>query len=166
MILWLDADSLNPKVRELCARRSGSRTIPNTDKKATVQTIMVAAVKLQKQQGACVEFIRVSPELTPQTPTADDYILLHAQPNDILVTRDIPLAAKALERGIFCLNDRGDIWNTDTIRERLSLRDHMAELRAAGLASMQRQSAYSNREYELFARALDKVLQEALHNNK
>jgi uncharacterized protein len=82
-----------------------------------------------------------------------------AKPGDILVTRDIPLAARALAAGIIAMNDRGALWTEGGLRERLSLRDHMASLRELGIApASARGRNFGPKEAKAFADALDKAI--------
>lgn len=91
--------------------------------------------------------------------TADDYIISHASAHDILVTRDIPLAARAIDIGVIAINDRGDLWTADSVRERLSLRNHMESLREAGMAPpSSRARSFGPKEAKAFAGALDKAI--------
>ena len=59
--------------------------------------------------------------------------LLHAQ--DLVITADIPLAAAVIEKGAHALNPRGELYTKDNIRERLSMRNFMDELRGSGVVT-------------------------------
>jgi len=101
---------------------------------------------------------------TLERDTADDYIIASAAPGDILVTRDIPLAARALERGLVALNDRGVIWTADSARERASVRDHMAALRELGVAPpLPKGRLFDRKDLKAFADALDKAIRAAMN---
>lgn len=50
-----------------------------------------------------------------------------------MVTQDIPLAARVLERGAVALNPRGERYTANSIGERLAMRNLMDELRGAGV---------------------------------
>ncbi|HKK48932.1 MAG TPA: DUF188 domain-containing protein [Alkalispirochaeta sp.] len=76
----------------------------------------------------------------------------------VVVTRDIPLAEVVLARGAAALNDRGAVFDAQTIAERRSLRDAAAEIRASGLESMSRRGGYGPHEKKAFADALDRTL--------
>ncbi|MEN6476913.1 MAG: DUF188 domain-containing protein, partial [Rectinema sp.] len=90
---------------------------------------------------------------------ADSFIESSAIPGDLVVTRDLPFAERMADREIPVLNDRGDLFTTENVRARRSLRDRMAELRALGLApESPRASSRGSRETKLFADALDRAL--------
>jgi len=169
MTIWADADSLPREVRELIGRRAGAskatfpiravfvanRTIPLPPGK-NLQAVIVGSAK------ACDRPQSNTGNNSPPSPpgTADDYILSTATTGDILVTRDIPLASRAIQKGIVALNDRGTLWTAEEVKERLSVRDHMAALRESGLAPpMPKNRAFGVKEAKLFADALDKAIQ-------
>jgi uncharacterized protein YaiI (UPF0178 family) len=64
---------------------------------------------------------------------ADDYIAEHAAPGDLVITADIPLAARIVAVGAVGLDPRGELYTEENVGERLSVRDLMTELRGAGL---------------------------------
>lgn len=66
---------------------------------------------------------------------ADHWIAEHAGQDDVVVTADIPLAARALEKGARVLDPRGEPFSRDTIGEKLAMRELMNELRDMGAAS-------------------------------
>lgn len=76
----------------------------------------------------------------------------------IVVTRDIPLAEGVIIRGGIALNDRGTVFDAETIAERRSFRDAAADIRASGLESMNRRGNYGSQEKKAFADALDRTL--------
>jgi uncharacterized protein YaiI (UPF0178 family) len=88
---------------------------------------------------------------------ADAYILEHARSSDLVITRDIPLAAELVRAGIAVLNDRGTEFGEDNIRQRLSERNFMAEMRERGIQTPV-DSAFGKREVKSFANAFDRTL--------
>ena len=66
---------------------------------------------------------------------ADDWIAERAGEDDLVVTADIPLAARCLERGAWVLGHRGDEFTDDTIGSALAGRELMDQLRQMGLAA-------------------------------
>ena len=73
------------------------------------------------------------------------------------MTADIPLAAAAIEKGAAALNPRGELYTKDTIRERLSMRNFMDELRSSGVATGG-PAALGPRDKQAFANSLDAFL--------
>jgi hypothetical protein len=63
---------------------------------------------------------------------ADDWIVEHVQPNDIVVTADIPLASRCVKRGARVMGPTGKPFTEDNIGEAVAIRDLLLELRGAG----------------------------------
>jgi uncharacterized protein len=88
---------------------------------------------------------------------ADGYIAEHAEPGDLVVTQDVPLAALLVPRQIVVLDPRGIEHTAETIGERLSIRDFMDKVRMAG-GTTGGPPAYDARAKQAFAAALDRAL--------
>ncbi|AEJ19846.1 YaiI/YqxD family protein [Gracilinema caldarium] len=89
---------------------------------------------------------------------ADDRIVELAEPGDLVITRDIPLASRLVEAHISVLDDRGRLYTKENIRERLSLRDFMVGLAEQGLGP-ERIANYGKKELKAFADGFDRELQ-------
>jgi len=63
---------------------------------------------------------------------ADDWIAEHVQAHDIVVTADIPLASRCLEKGARVLGPTGKPFTEDNIGSAVATRELLAGLRAAG----------------------------------
>jgi len=91
----------------------------------------------------------------PGTPdAADDWIAERAVKGDLVLTSDIPLAARAIGNGVRCLDFRGGEYNPNRIGDALAARDFNATLRQMG-AITGGPSAYSPKDRSRFASALD-----------
>jgi uncharacterized protein YaiI (UPF0178 family) len=148
MKLWLDADAAPRDVKDICLRASD---------RLALDTVLVANQRLMVQPGFThVTVVRVDggPDV------ADRYIVEHAEPGDVAVTADIPLAALLVPKGIVVLDPRGDEFTEESIGERLSVRNFMEGLRGAGVATGGH-AAYGPREKQAFANALDRALTRA-----
>ncbi len=62
---------------------------------------------------------------------ADMWIADRCGPSDVVVTGDIPLAAKCVEAGAEVLQHNGDRFTVANIGQRLAMRDLMSDLREA-----------------------------------
>ena len=96
---------------------------------------------------------------------ADHYIATHASNGDVTITADIPLAAELVDKGVHVISPRGEIYDKENIRERLSVRDFMDALRSTGVETGGPR-AYGNKEKQAFASALDKTLTRALQRSR
>jgi len=88
---------------------------------------------------------------------ADDYIAEHATPHDLVITADIPLAARIVEKGALGLDPRGEVYTEENVGERLSMRDLMQELRGAGMVQGG-PAPFSTTDRQRFASSLDREL--------
>ena len=148
MRLWLDADAAPRDVKDICFRASA---------RLDLETILVANQRLQLPPG----YPKVSAVRVDGGPdVADQYIVEHASPDDIVVTQDIPLAALLVPRGIVVIDPRGELYTAESIGERLSVRNFMDGLRGAGVETGGH-AAYGPREKQAFANALDRALTRA-----
>jgi len=66
---------------------------------------------------------------------ADDWIAEQAEAGDIVVTADIPVAARCLEKGARVLDPKGRPFTESDIGSALALRDLMDELRQGGVVT-------------------------------
>lgn len=152
MVLYLDGDSCPREVRDLAVKAAqrekiaafcyANRPIPFS----LAQSVQMIVV--ENSEGA-----------------ADAAIIEKAVPGDLVLTRDIPLAATLVERGVSVINDRGDLYTTENIRERLSLRNFMAELNAQGLKP-ESTARYGKKEWDAFVRSFDRVFMKLVRQRK
>ena len=114
---------------------------------------VVANATLNVPAQSELELVRVSGGVD----AADDWIATHAAEGDIVLTADIPLAARVLRSGAACLDFRGNPFDQNTIGDALATRDINAFLRSAGMpASMPK--PYSPRDKSRFASRLDAMV--------
>ncbi len=152
MKIWVDADAAPREVKELVFRAA---------KRLKVETILVANQRLQAPAGnPLVTAVRVDggPDV------ADQYIAEHAEPGDLVVTQDIPLAALLVPRQVVVLDPRGEEHTPETIGERLSIRDFMDRVRLAGGVTGG-PPPFDARDRQAFAGALDRALTRLLRGS-
>jgi len=125
-----------------------------------IETVLVANQPLQTPAGnPLVSAVRVD----GGADVADRYIAEHALSGDVAVTADIPLAALLVPKGVVVIDPRGEVYTTESIGERLSVRNFMDGLRGAGVETGGH-AAYGAREKQAFANALDRALTRALRS--
>ena len=90
--------------------------------------VFVANAWLQPPRGAHVRVQVVGGGFD----AADDWIVERVVRSDIVVTADIPLAARCLMAGARVLGPSGRTYSDDNIGEALATRELMADLRAYG----------------------------------
>ena len=101
---------------------------------------------------------KVSLEIVDQGfDAADDWIVAHAGVDDIVVTADIPLAARCLERGAHALGPTGRPFTESNIGDVVATRNLLSELRGAGLDTSG-PPPFEARDRSRFLQALDQAV--------
>ena len=124
--IWVDADSCPTDVRELLVRFVVRLKIPCN----FVANRQIPIPQYSKKTNLITMVITDNSE-----GSADDYIVSHVEPNDLVVTRDIPLAARLIDKQITTINDRGKLFTSESIREDLSIRNFNYQLFTMGVQS-------------------------------
>lgn len=91
---------------------------------------------------------------------ADDWIAAHIRAGDIVITADIPLAARCLEAGTMALNHRGIPFTQDNIGMAVAMRDLKSQLRDTG-EFRDVGPAFSSSDRSKFLQALEAAAQAA-----
>ncbi len=139
-----DADAMPTAIREILFRAAERTGTP---------LVLVANMALKHPASPLVSAV-----VAPSGPDeADDAIIEMVLPGDVVITADIPLAARALEKGASAIDPRGGVFSRENIQERLVIRNLMEDLRAGGVdtGGPPRFSAKDTRE---FAGRLDRIL--------
>ena len=144
MKIWIDADSCPAAVRVIIA---------NASRRLAVEACFVANRPLRLPRGDTIAMVCVT--------DADAHILACARPADLVVTRDIPLAARLIDKGVGVLNERGTVYDRGTIGPRLALRNARIDAPAAPPASRSSRVQRA-RATQSFAASLDRELTKRL----
>lgn len=88
---------------------------------------------------------------------ADDWIAEHLEPDDIVITGDIPLAARCVERGAYVLGPSGKPFTDDNIGPALATRDLLSKLREVGEVTGG-PPPFDKRDRSRFLQELDKAV--------
>ncbi len=146
--IWVDADSCPTPVRDIIIRFC---------KRLNLELIYVANHTIPMPKSDLFKMIVC--DATPDA--ADNYVVENARKNDIVVTRDIPMASRLLEKEITTINDRGLLFTTENIKEKLSLRNFNKELYENGIIS-EKMSTFSKKDVNNFANCFDREIQKKL----
>ena len=144
MKIWIDADACPKVIKDMIYRASERLKVP---------VCLVANNDLSKAHTTWVTSVRVKNGFD----VADDYIAEHAQAADLVITADIPLAARIVEKGGVALDPRGGLYTEENIGERLSMRNLMQELRADGLIQGG-PGQFNLTDRQRFASSMDRLL--------
>ncbi|TRM51427.1 YaiI/YqxD family protein [Achromobacter sp. LC458] len=144
MHIWVDADACPVVTKDILFRAAQRWQVPVT---------LVANQPLSTPPSPLIRAVQVPRGFD----VADAHIVERAEPGDLVITADIPLAADVLAKGAMALNPRGERYSPETIRERLAVRDMMEELRASGIDTGG-PSSFSQADRKAFANQLDTLL--------
>jgi uncharacterized protein YaiI (UPF0178 family) len=103
--------------------------------------------------------------LVPQGPdVADDWIAERAGPLTVVVTQDIPLAARCVKAGAMVLAPNGRVFDEASIGMALAVRNLMEDLRSSG-ETTGGPKGFSPRDRSAFLSALDRAIRQARSKN-
>ena len=98
--------------------------------------------------------------VTEGADKADDWIAEEARPTDICMTSDIPLAARCIAKGAFCISFKGHSWTENNIGSALAGREVARHLREMGMGGGPPPMAQADKSR--FLNALDAMATAAL----
>lgn len=144
MRVWIDADACPRAAKDLVVKFALKRKF---------EVALVAGQAQARPPFACVRLVVV-----PSGPdAADDYLVEHAAPGELVVCSDVPLADRLVKKGVTVVDPRGREFDERNMGERLAARNLFTELRDQGQVGGG-QAAYSDRDRQAFANALDRLL--------
>lgn len=152
MKIYIDADAVPGAIRDILFRAS---------EKNSIQTIVIANQRLKLPDSEYISGIEA-----PAGPdAADDLIVDLVSSGDLVITADIPLADRVINRGAYVLNHRGEFYDMHNIKERLTMRNLMEDLRSIGVDTGG-QAPLSLKDRNIFAGKLDRFIQEYKKNGE
>jgi uncharacterized protein YaiI (UPF0178 family) len=122
-------------------------------KRYDLRVTLVAASHMRIPESSRLALVVVGEGLD----AADDYIVEHLEPDDIVITADVHLAARSLEKGAFVLGHKGKPFTEDNIGPALATRDLLAELRTLGEVKGG-PPPFARRDRSLFLQQLDQAV--------
>ena len=150
MRIWIDADGCPREVKTIVVRASGRLGVP---------VALVANSQLPPSPSGLVSAVCVPGGMD----AVDDYIVQEVSPDDIVITADIPLAGRVVEKGAVAIDPRGRLYDENTVGERLSERNFLQALRSSGLV-LGGPAAFAPADKHRFAATLDRLLTKRLGN--
>ena len=144
MHIWVDADACPAVIKDILFRAA----------ERTQRSMTLVANKMLRTPAS--KYIRAL-QVPRGIDVADSHIVKELKAGDLVITADIPLAADVIAKGAHALNPRGEFYTTETIQERLALRNYLDELRGTGVRTGGPE-ALGNVEKKRFADQLDRFL--------
>ena len=117
--IWVDADACPAVIKDILYRAA---------ERTKFRMTLVANKMLRTPPSKYIRALQVPRGID----VADSHIVRELQAGDLVSTADIPLAADVIAKGGHALNPRGEFYTTETIQERLALRNYLDELRGMG----------------------------------
>lgn len=144
MHIWVDADACPKAIKEVLFRAS---------KRTKITCTFVSNHLISLPMSAFIKRV-----IVPQGfDVADQYIVEHVEPNDLVITSDIPLANEVIKKGAHALNHRGTHYTQRNIAQHMANRELFGSLRDCGLLDSG-PSAMAKKDLQLFANCLDKII--------
>lgn len=119
MTLYIDGDALPNALKPVLLKAIIKRNI---------KTIVVSNKKISIGDSKNITYIIVEDGLDK----ADQKIVDLVNINDLVITADIPLADFIVQKGAFGIDHRGLVYDEENIKEKLTIRNLMQELRDSG----------------------------------
>jgi uncharacterized protein YaiI (UPF0178 family) len=142
--LWVDADACPAQIKELIFR---------TAERLQIETVLVANQSIWIPDSDLIGRMTV-----PGGPdVADNAIVERVQPGDVVITGDIPLAARVVEKDCIAIGTRGELYDEKSVHSRLAARNLMEQFRSAGLETSG-PKPFDQKDLQAFANQLDRTL--------
>ncbi len=125
-----------------------------------IEVILVAGMRMRAPERSKVTLKIVSQGMN----AADDWIAENVGPNDVLITGDIPLAARGLAKGAYVLGHTGKPFTEENIGHALATRALLSELRETGEV-MGGPPPFSKRDRSRFLQSLDRMINEIMRKS-
>ncbi len=143
MRIFVDNDACPIVIKDIIIR---------TAERLKIETVFVANQFLRIKSSVITSIV------VPQgADVADDRIVDMVEAGDLVITADIPLADRVIEKGGSALSPRGHMYTAENIKQRLGMRNFMEELRSADV-NTGGSAPFSNKDKQNFASQLDKFI--------
>ncbi|MGB0599864.1 MAG: YaiI/YqxD family protein [Rubripirellula sp.] len=152
MKIWIDADACPVAIREILFR---------TAERLRIETTLVANQSIAIAKSAFIRRVTVR----DGADIADDRIVELMQRGDLVITNDIPLASRVVEKEGVAISPRGELFDDKSVHERLAARNLMEQFRSAGFETGG-PKPLSQKDVQTFANQLDRSLTRLLQRNK
>ena len=119
MILFIDGDAFPNLLKPI---------VNKAIKRLKIKTYVISNKKITIGKSKYVEYIIVD----IGADEADNKIVEMVKDNDLVITADIPLADRIISKNAHALDHRGELYSLENIKQYLTMRNFMQEMRDAG----------------------------------
>ena len=140
--IWVDGDACPVALKEILFR---------TAKRLEIPLVLVANAGMHCPKSKWTR-LKIVPH---GADAADNWIVNTMSPGDLVITGDIPLAARVVEHEGIAIGTRGEIFDDASVHERLATRDLMEQFRAAGMET-KGPKPLDSKDVQAFANSLDR----------
>ena len=144
MIIWIDADAAPRAIKEIVYKVAARVNLP-------VNLVANSHMFVPRNPLFSITVVDKGPD------EADRFIEENIEPGHILITGDIPLAAKVVAKGGHVINPVGMEYTSENIGGKLAVRNLMADLRSAGMETGG-PAGLSKKNTQDFTNILDRLL--------
>jgi uncharacterized protein len=130
-------------------------------KRYGLKVYLVSNSRMRIPQEELFELVIVDEQFN----AADDWIVGQVRDDDIVVSADIPLAARCLEKGARVTDPKGRVFTKESIGDALANRELMAYLRDMGNMTGG-PDPFEKRDRSRFLQRLDDIIQAAVRARK
>ncbi|RXJ95930.1 DUF188 domain-containing protein [Arcobacter sp. AHV-9/2010] len=118
-----------------------------------IKTYVIANKKINIGESCHVEYIVVD----TFADEADNKIVEMLEEGDLVVTADIPLANRVIEKNAHAIDHRGELYSVDNIKQYLAMRNLMESIRESGEITGG-PKPFSQKDAQMFANQLNSFL--------
>lgn len=145
MKLFIDGDAFPNLLKQIVLRAI---------EKQKIDTIVIANKKINIGTSNYIKYIIVD----TKQDEADDKIVEMLQENDLVITADIPLADRTIQKNAHAIDHRGATYTQDNIKQYLAIRNLMQEIRDSGEMT-KGPAPFSQKDAQQFANSFNAFLQ-------
>jgi len=145
MKLFIDGDAFPNLLKPIILRAI---------EKQKIDTIVIANKKINIGNSNHIKYIIVN----QGADEADHKIVEMLNIDDLVITADIPLADRTIEKNAHAIDHRGAMYTQDNIKQYLAIRNLMQDIRDSGEIT-KGPAAFSQKDAQQFANSLNSFLQ-------
>ena len=145
MTLYVDGDAFPNLLKPILLRAI---------ERLSLKTLVIANKKINIGKSSNITYMVVE----QGADEADNKIVELLQEGDLVITADIPLANRTIEKKAHAIDHRGETYTEDNIKQYLAIRNLMQEIRDSGEMT-KGPAAFSQKDAQKFANSLNAFLQ-------